>query len=184
MRRPSFTVLAVFSGLTLLQACGHGGPGGPGGGPGTRMMGGPGGPHAPSGPGMSPSEGAQLKAFDLDGDERLARDELERALRVSLATYDTDKDTFLSAVEARALNDQRRKESRTASPVFDWNADGHVDFKEFANQQLALFDRLDADNDRVLTEQEMLRPAMGPPGGMRGGSGAQGRGSGRSGGGR
>jgi len=148
------------------------------------MMGGPGGPHGPGGPDMGPPEGAQLKIFDLDGDGRLTRDELARALRVSFATYDADKDTFLSATEARALNDLRRKESATASPVFDWNADGHVDFKEFANQQLSLFDRLDANEDGVLTEQEMMHPPMGPPGGMRGGPGAPGRGSGRSGGGR
>src|SRR5258705_11741528 len=131
MHRPSFTLLTIFAGLMLLQACGHGGPGGPGGGPGTRMMGGPGGP---GGPDMGPPEGAQLKIFDLDGDGRVTRDELDRALHVELAKYDTDKDTFLNATEARALNDQRRKEAKGASPAFDWNADGHVDFKEFANQ--------------------------------------------------
>lgn len=183
MRRPTFTVLAIFAGLTLLQACGHGGPGRGPGGSGMRMMGGPGG-HG--GPPMGPPEGAQLKAFDIDGDGRLTRDELTRGLQLAFAQFDRDKDGSLSATEARALNDQRRQQSSTASPVFDWNADGRVDFKEFANQQLALFDRLDLDGDQVLTEQEMTRPQMGPgrggPPGAAGGPSGGGRG--RGGGGR
>ena len=119
---------------------------------------------------MGPPEGAQLKPFDLDGDGKLTRDELDRALHVEFATYDLDKDGNLSATEARALNDQRRKLTDGPSPVFDWNADGHVDFKEFANQRLALFDRTDTNGDGVLTEQEMTRPPMGPHGVMIGGT--------------
>ena len=176
MRRPLFTVLTVFAGLSLLQACSHGGPGG---GPGRHHMGGP-GHEGPGGP-MAPPEGAQLKPFDLDGDGRLTRDELESALRVEFAKWDADKDGFLSPVEARVLNDERRKQPNGPSPAFDWNADGHIDFKEFANQWLALFDRLDVDGDRVLTEQEMMRPPMGPPGGM-GGPPGGGRGPGGPGG--
>lgn len=178
MRRPSFTLLAIFAGLSLLQACG-GGPGGPGGGGrGMRVMGGPGGPMGSE---MGPPEGAQLKTFDLDGDGRVTRDELTQGLEVAFAKYDGDKDGSLSSVEARALNDQRRQQASTSSPVFDWNADGHIDFKEFANQQLALFDRLDANGDKVLTDQEMTHPPMGP-GRMRGGP--PGGGSGPRGGGR
>lgn len=135
------------------------------------------------GPPMGPPEGAQLKIFDTDGDGRLTRDELTRGLQLAFAQFDADKDGSLSPTEARALNDQRRQQSSTSSPVFDWNADGRVDFKEFANQQLALFDRLDANGDQVLTDQEITRPQMGPPGRgrphedgrSRGGSGGGGR---------
>jgi Ca2+-binding EF-hand superfamily protein len=117
---------------------------------------------------MGPPEGAQLKLFDLDADGSVTRDEADRALHAQFAKYDIDKDSGLSAAEARALNDERRKQVN-ASPVFDWNADGRVDFKEYANQWLSLFDRLDANGDGMLTEQEMTRPQMGPPGGRRGG---------------
>src|SRR6185369_14744916 len=124
MHRFAFTVLATFVAALALQGCGHGGPGGPGGpggGPGSFRMGGPGGP---GGPGMGPPEGLQLKVFDLDGDGQLTRDELDRALHIELAKYDTDKSGDLNALEARPLNDQRRAEGGTASPAFDWNADG------------------------------------------------------------
>jgi Ca2+-binding EF-hand superfamily protein len=187
MRR-LFTVLAVFAGLSLLQGCGH--DGGWGGGGGHRHhgggMGGPGG--GPGGPG-GPPEGAQLKQFDLDADGKLTRDELGRALHIEFDKWDKDKDGVLNTEEARALNDERRKTPNGLSPVFDWNADGHIDFKEFANQLLSLFDRLDADSDGVLTEQEMMRPAMGPGGpggpgapGGRGGGGGRGRHGGGGGG--
>jgi Ca2+-binding EF-hand superfamily protein len=138
---------------------------------------------------MAPPEGVQLKIFDVDGDGKLTRDEVTRGLQIAFAQSDSDKDGSLNKVETRALNDQRRQQASTSSPVFDWNADGKVDFKEFANQQLALFDRLDADGDGMLTEQEMTRPQMGP-GGPRGGppgggpSGGGGRGPRGGGGGR
>lgn len=163
----AFTVLAICAGAMMLSACGHGGgPGGPRfarhGGPGD----GPGGPET-----AGPPEGAQLKNFDLDGDGCLTRDELDRALHAEFAKYDMDRNGTLSAAETRPLNDQRRKEGSVLSPAFDWNADSRVDFKEFANQWLSLFDRLDADGDGSLTEHEMTRPSMGPPGGP----GARGR---------
>jgi Ca2+-binding EF-hand superfamily protein len=178
MRRHLFTVLAVFAGLSLLQGCGH--DRGWGGGGGHRHhgggMGGPGG--------MGPPEGAQLKQFDLDGDGKLTRDELDRALHAEFAKWDKDKDGTLNTDEARALNDERRKTPNGLSPVFDWNADGRIDFKEFANQLLALFDRLDANSDGVLTEDEMMRPSMGGPrGGGPGGGGGHGRHGGGQGGG-
>lgn len=169
MRQRVFTVLAVFAALSVLQACSHH----HGGRHGMHMRGGPDGFGGPGGPNMGPPEGAQLKQFDLDGDGNLTREELERALHVEFAKWDKDKDGFLSTIEARALNDERRKQPNAPSPVFDWNADGHIDFTEFANQWLSMFDRLDADGDGVLTEQEMMRPPMGPHGGMRGGEGGR-----------
>ncbi len=180
MRRQLFTVLAVCAGLSLLQGCGHDGGWGGGGGGHRHHGGGMGGPG-----GGGPPEGAQLKQFDLDGDGKLTRDELVRALHIEFDKWDKDKDGVLSTEEARALNDARRKTPNGLSPVFDWNADGHIDFKEFSNQLLALFDRLDVDSDGVLTADEMNRPTMGGPGGGGPGGGGPGGGSGgRHGGGR
>jgi EF hand domain-containing protein len=165
MQRSAFTVFATFAAVLALQGCGHHG------GPGEVRTGGPGGVAA------SPPEGLQLKVFDLDGDGRITRDELERALRIELAKYDTDKDGNLDRAEAGVLNDLRRAEGGTASPALDWNADGHVDFKEFANQWLSLFDRTDIDGDGVVTTREMS-PPLDPHGGRRRGSRPDGSSSG------
>src|SRR5882724_10503195 len=112
MRRSLLTALTILSVSLALAACEH-----TGGGGGHRHHGGPGGMGGPEARG--PSEGLQLKRFDLDGDGRVTRDELTRALHAEFSKYDTDKDGVLNANETRVLNDARRAEGTIISPAFD-----------------------------------------------------------------
>ena len=107
----------------------------------------------------------QLKHFDLDGDGQVTRDELTRALHADFDKYDGNHDGVLSVDEARALNETLPQRIPGASPVKDWNGDGHVDFNEYANQWLSLFERFDTNGDGIVTADEMSAGPMGPRGG-------------------
>jgi len=177
------TGLTIVAALLILQACAHDGAEGRGRHRGDRP-----GDQANAEAHREPPAGLQLKYFDLNGDGQVTRDELDRGLHALFAKYDTDRDGVLSPVETRALNDALPKEIPGSSPVFDWNADGHVDFKEFSNQWISLFDRLDKNGDGVVTEEEMKtreggpRPAGQPEGSRPSGRRGGGRGGGQPGG--
>lgn len=89
-------------------------------------------------------------------DGRLTRTELEAGLRQEFEAADTNHNGVLDPDEARAVNRQRWSEDQSAiSPLQDWNADGVIDFNEFAATARALFNELDQDHNGVLTPQEL-----------------------------
>lgn len=148
MQRLTLRMLMIAASLLALGACSHEGFGGHTGHRGERGSGGP-DTHG------EPAAGQQLKHFDVDGDGNVTRAELDSGLHAMFIKYDSDHDGVLNATEARALNQALTTEIPGASPVLDWNADGHVDFSEFANQWLSLFERLDTNGDGVVTADEM-----------------------------
>ncbi len=160
--------MALFTAGCLGDQGGSGHRGHHGGG---GAQGGPGGPAGQGGNGGA--EIAQLKTYDANGDGTLTHDELVKGLHAEFDKFDLDHDGVLNATETRSLNDARRAKGYELSPAFDWNADGHVDFNEFANQTLSLFERLDVNGGGILTPDE-LTLHQGPPGGGQGGQGSGG----------
>lgn len=131
-----------------------------------------------------------LKYVGPDG--RLTRAQMEAGLRRDFDLADKNHSGVLEPDEARAVNEARWNEDRSAiSPLQDWNGDGVIDFNEFAAAAHALFNELDQDHSGVLTTQQLraargLGPETGTggqkgegdgePGGQRGGRRGGGRG--------
>ena len=99
-------------------------------------------------------EAAALRRFDVNGDGDVTKTELEQTLAADFKKDDLNGDGVLDAVEARALNERLRQE-RNISPVFDWNADGRIEYAEFATQWRTLFDRADHNRDGIVDADEM-----------------------------
>ena len=100
------------------------------------------------------SEAMRLQRFDAGGDGTVARAELEEMLTADFKKEDANGDGSVDVTESRQLN-ERIREEKIASPVFDWNADGRIAFVEFASQWRTLFDRADKNRDGVVDEEEM-----------------------------
>ncbi|MCE9524174.1 MAG: hypothetical protein K8S25_17280 [Alphaproteobacteria bacterium] len=97
-------------------------------------------------------EAEALKRFSTNGD--LTKPVLEVGLKADYAKSDLNADGVLDTAETRALNEQLRSE-RNMSPVFDWNADGRIDYTEFATQWRTLFDRADRNRDGIVDADEI-----------------------------
>lgn len=94
--------------------------------------------------------------YDANSDGRITRRELEAGLRQDFRQADTNHDGRLDADEARSENQRRiRLDQSDAIPLIDWDHDGYVDFEEFAAPMRSLFEQYDADEDGVVTLQEM-----------------------------
>jgi hypothetical protein len=129
---------------------------------------------------------SQLLLKYVGPDGRLTRAQMEAGLRRDFAAADLNHSGVLEADEARAVNQQRWNEDRSAvSPLQDWNGDGVIDFNEYAAAARALFNELDPERTGVLSVNRLraargLGPEPGPkgeggetgggrPGGERGG---------------
>ena len=97
-------------------------------------------------------EAMALKRYAPNGD--LTKAMLEDALKAEFKKDDLNGDGVLDTVETRAVNEQLRLE-KNVSPVFDWNADGQIQYPEFATQWRTLFDRADRNRDGVVDADEM-----------------------------
>ena len=94
--------------------------------------------------------------YDANNNGRITRRELEAGLRQDFRQADTNHDGHLDADEVRAENQRRiRLDQSDAIPLIDWNHDGYVDFEEFAAPMRSLFEQYDADEDGVVTLEEM-----------------------------
>ena len=94
--------------------------------------------------------------YDANNDGRITRSELEAGLRQDFRQADSNRDGRLDADEVRVANQRRiRLDQSNAIPLIDWNHDGYVDFEEFAAPMRSLFEQYDADDDGVVTLQEM-----------------------------
>lgn len=108
-------------------------------------------------------------------DGTLTRAQLEAALKADFAAADQNHNGTLEPDEARAVNQKRWDEDRSAvSPLQDWNADGVIDFSEFAAGPRALFREMDQNRDGTLSEDELFPGrAPGQPRSQGSGDGAQ-----------
>jgi hypothetical protein len=94
--------------------------------------------------------------YDANKDGSITRAEMDAGLRAEFAAADTNHNGVLEIDEMRVVNAQRlSSEGSAASPLIDWNEDGHVDFHEYAGSAHAIFDQFDADEDGVLTPDEL-----------------------------
>jgi hypothetical protein len=104
---------------------------------------------------------SQLLLKYVGPDGRLTRAQMETGLRRDFAAADLNHSGVLEADEARAVNQQRWNEDRSAvSPLQDWNGDGVIDFNEYAAAARALFNELDPEHTGVLSVNR-LRAARG-----------------------
>ena len=94
--------------------------------------------------------------YDANNDGRITRGELEAGIRQDFRQADTNHNGLLDEDEVRAANLRRiRLDQSDATPLIDWDHDGYVDFNEFAAPIRSLFEQYDADEDGVVTLQEM-----------------------------
>ena len=110
------------------------------------------------------SDCQRLAPLVVNSDGSLTRAELETGLKAEFKKWDKDGNGVLSPAEVEPLNDYLRSLNVGASPVIDWNADGKVDFQEFASGWRTIFDLCDVNNDGTVTKAEMGHsPNVAPP---------------------
>jgi hypothetical protein len=110
-------------------------------------------------PGL-PASAALLLRYDANGDGIVTRDEMEVGLKADFAAADINGDGCLDPGEVRAENQRRlSREGAQASPLVDWNLDGCVDFREFANTVHSYFDLVDKKKDGRVTLIELRGPS-------------------------
>ncbi len=108
-------------------------------------------------------------------DGTITRQALEDGLRAKFAAADTNGDRVLQKSEIAALN-AARGAGCNSEPVIDFTGEGRMTFGEYAARSLTLFARADADEDDIVTPDEISRmtrpsrvrdrpPADAPPGG-------------------
>jgi Ca2+-binding EF-hand superfamily protein len=118
----------------------------------------------------------ELVRFDVNNDGIISRAELDEGLRRDYAVIDRNGDGRLSTQEVSAENDRRwLADGPAATPLFDWNQDGTVDFAEFTNSTGGLFDQVDANHDGAVSRAELQNlmrrgPPLGEPRQARGGA--------------
>lgn len=108
-----------------------------------------------------PPSAALLLRYDANHDGIVSREEMEAGLKADFAAADTNGDGCLDVTETRAENQRRlARDGAEASPLVDWNLDGCVDFKEFANTAHSYFELVDKKKDGKVTLQELRGPSM------------------------
>jgi len=108
-----------------------------------------------------PPSAALLLRYDANHDGVVTREEMDAGLKADFAAADTNGDGCLDAAETRAENQRRlARDGAQASPLVDWNLDGCVDFREFANTAHSYFDLVDKRKDGRVTLIELRGPSM------------------------
>lgn len=93
----------------------------------------------------------------------LDRAALERRIGEEYRAADRDGDGRVSYAEAEALNVARRDaQGVVAGRIVDWDKDGAISLDEFAGAARGAFASVDADDDGIVTEAELNRPAEAP----------------------
>lgn len=104
----------------------------------------------------------KFQKMDANGDGKVSRVEHSGAAERMFAEMDADGDRILTASELESKqaakgHDQSRHEMSAAEKlsVIDENGDGRVTSAEHASGSDNLFDKMDTNNDRVLSRQEV-----------------------------
>ncbi|MEZ5895007.1 MAG: hypothetical protein R3C51_01280 [Parvularculaceae bacterium] len=96
----------------------------------------------------------RFSRFDADGDGKVAVSELDEKHKAFIEKADADNDGYITQDEMKTLRDERRSE-RQARRFPDANGDGAVDWSEYEASAKERFDKLDADGDGSLSQDEM-----------------------------
>jgi len=108
-----------------------------------------------------PASALLLLRYDTNHDGVVTREEMEAGLKAEYAAADENKDNCLDPPEVRAENQRRLEhDGAEASPLTDWNLDGCVDMREFANTAHSYFDLADKTKDGRVTQVELRGPSM------------------------
>ncbi len=142
LRRVGAVVLAT----SALAACSYFGGGG---GSAARE------PETAASVGALATQCARLQPLYGPNDKDLTRKQMDDALQAAYAKWDADGNGELSLRETEPVNDQLRAQNVGASPVTDWNADGRVDFKEFASGWRTMFDLCDSNRNEAISLREL-----------------------------
>lgn len=92
--------------------------------------------------------------LDADGDGKVSLSEMDERQRAFFAEADADGDGAISKEEMRAHMKAKRGERR-AKMIGDADGDGSVTRAEYDLATSQRFDKLDADGDGVISEEEM-----------------------------
>ena len=105
---------------------------------------------------------ARLAPLATNADGSLSRADMEASLKLEFKKWDKDGNSELNQAEVVPVNDALRAQNVGASPVMDWNGDGHVNFQEFAGGWRTMFDLCGRGD--VVTKADMSRsPNVTPP---------------------
>jgi hypothetical protein len=133
-------LVAVLGAALTLAACADGGP-----------------PPARRSPAETGARAVLLR-YAPDG-WPLAREALERRLAEDFRAADRDRDGRVSYAEADALNEARRDAGGVVvGRIVDWNKDGTISLDEFAGAARGAFASIDADENDIVTEEELNLP--------------------------
>lgn len=102
------------------------------------------------GPGQR--SGERFERLDANNDGELTLEEMTARQAAMIEEADADGNGAVSKAEMRAFRDAKRAERNP-----DKNDDGVIDRTEFINAAQDRFDRLDADGDGLLSEDERPR---------------------------
>ena len=120
-------------------------------------------PRTNRGPGHRRSDAEQRwKKLDQDNDDRISRSEWQRNEQ-SFDRLDADKDGFVTKEELRSAAREFRGKRRSRLQEMDADADGNISRSEWKGKE-EIFNRLDANNDGMLTRDELreARKQRGP----------------------
>lgn len=98
-------------------------------------------------------------AMDANSDGVLTRQEFDAARTAQFTRLDANSDGFLSREEMRAQRGERGPRGHRGQLArADANNDGNITREEFLARPTAMFDRLDANKDGVISADERPQP--------------------------
>lgn len=105
-----------------------------------------------------------MRGADTNEDGQITRDEFLARPLAQFDRFDANSDGVISAEEMpqrRRRSEDGERPRRSERPSFDANGDGLISRDEFASMGAGMFERLDADNDGRVTQDE-ARAHRGP----------------------